>query len=170
MKAAPVLRLRGLEVRFAVRGQSFTVVHGVDLDVHAGETVGVVGESGSGKTVTMMAALGLLPPPPACTVSGEVLLHGRDLLAMTRRELRSVRGREVGMVFQDPMTSLHPSFRVLDQVAEALLVHDRALSRQAAAHRAVELLERVGVPQPGRRAAGPPSTRTSGPEGCGSGR
>jgi peptide/nickel transport system ATP-binding protein len=148
----PVLSVRDLVVAFRVHGRTSAVVRGVDLDVHPGETLGLVGESGSGKTVTVLAAMGLLPPPPACTVRGTVLLHGRDLLHLNRRALRSVRGREVGMVFQDPMTSLHPSFRVVDQVAEALLVHDRGLAPDTATRRAIDLLERVGVPHPGRRA------------------
>ncbi|RZU31776.1 ABC transporter ATP-binding protein [Blastococcus saxobsidens] len=152
MTAGPVLSVRDLVVRFRVHGRPTTVVHGVDLDISPGETLGLVGESGSGKTVTVLAATGLLPAPPVCTVRGTVLLGSRDLLTMDRRTLRSVRGREIGMVFQDPMTSLHPSFRVVDQVAEALLVHDRALARGVACRRAIELLEQVGVPHPGRRA------------------
>jgi peptide/nickel transport system ATP-binding protein len=151
MTRKPLLQIRDLVVDFSGRHGDLRAVDGVDLDVHAGETVGIVGESGSGKTVTVLAALGLLPPPPACKVRGQALLDGRDLLAMDRRQLRDIRGRAVGMVFQDPMTSLHPSFRVVDQVAEALLVHDRRLSNRAARSRAVDLLERVGVPHPSRR-------------------
>ncbi|MBW3640840.1 MAG: ABC transporter ATP-binding protein [Actinobacteria bacterium] len=147
----PLLSVRGLVVEFRPRGGVVRAVDGVDLEVATGETLGVVGESGSGKTVTMLATLGLLPPPPYCTVTGEVLLSGRNVLAMSRRELRDIRGREVGMVFQDPMTSLHPSLRVVDQVAEAILVHDRRLSRAQARTRALEQLERVGVAHPARR-------------------
>jgi len=147
----PLLAVRDLIVDFFPRSGVVRAVDGVSLDLQAGETLGVVGESGSGKTVTMLAALGLLPPPPYCRVRGSVHLDGRDLLAMGRRELREVRGREIGMVFQDPMTSLHPSLRVVDQVAEALLVHDRQLSAGRARDRAVELLERVGVPHPAKR-------------------
>jgi len=147
----PLLSVRGLVVDFHRRSGVVRAVDGVDLDVGAGETLGLVGESGSGKTVTVLAALGLLPPPPYCTVRGEVLLDGRDLLSMSRRQLRAVRGREIGMVFQDPMTSLHPSLRVVDQVAEALLVHDRRLSDRQARIRAVELLQRVGVADAERR-------------------
>ena len=151
VSATPLLSVRDLVVDFHRKTGVDRAVDGVNLEVGAGETLGVVGESGSGKTVTMLAALGLLPPPPYCTVSGEVLLGGRDLLTMGRRQLRAVRGREIGMVFQDPMTSLHPSLRVVDQVAETLLVHDRRLSGQQARSRAVELLELVGVPHPERR-------------------
>jgi peptide/nickel transport system ATP-binding protein len=146
-----VLRVRELVVDFHTRSGAVRAVDGVDLEVDAGTTLGVVGESGSGKTVTMLAALGLLPPPPYCTVRGQVLLDGRDMLAMDRRELRAVRGRQIGMVFQDPMTSLHPSLRVVDQVAEALLVHDSRLSEAQARRRALELLERVGIAHAGRR-------------------
>jgi peptide/nickel transport system ATP-binding protein len=146
-----LLSVRDLVVDFHGPQGTVRAVDGVDLDVHAGQTLGVVGESGSGKTVTMLAALGLLPPPPSCTVRGSVLLGGRDLLRMGRRELQAVRGREIGMVFQDPMTSLHPSLRVVDQVAEALLVHDSRLSARQAGARALDLLEQVGVPHVGRR-------------------
>jgi peptide/nickel transport system ATP-binding protein len=151
MGAPPLLSVRDLVVDFHTRQGLVRAVDGVSVDVAPGETLGVVGESGSGKTVTMLAALGLLPPKPYCTVRGQVLFEGRDLLAMSRHELRTVRGREVGMVFQDPMTSLHPSLRVVDQVAEALLVHDRRLTGRAARGRALELLERVGIAHVGQR-------------------
>jgi peptide/nickel transport system ATP-binding protein len=147
----PLLQVRDLVVDFHRREGDVRAVDGVDLDLAPGETLGLVGESGSGKTVTVLAVLGLLPPPPSCTVTGRALLDGRDLLRLDRRQLRAVRGREIGMVFQDPMTSLHPSLRVVDQVAEALLVHDRRLPPAAATRRALELLEQVGVPHPGRR-------------------
>ncbi len=110
MSADLLLRVRDLVVEFRTEAGVVRTVDWVDLEVGAGETLGVVGESGSGKTVTMLAAMGLLPPP-YCTVTGQVLLDGRDLLTMDARELRAVRGREIGMVFQDPMTSLHPSTR-----------------------------------------------------------
>ncbi len=152
MSASPLLSVRDLVVDFHTADGTVRAVDGVDLDVTAGETLGVVGESGSGKTVTVLAALGLLPQPPHCSVSGVALLDGRDLLTMSRRELRAVRGRDVGMVFQDPMTSLHPSLRIVDQIAEALLVHDERLARGSARDRAVELLERVGVPYAAGRA------------------
>jgi len=151
VSSGPLLSVRDLVVDFHPRTGPVRAVDGVDLDVHAGETLGVVGESGSGKTVTMLAALGLLPPAPYCTVSGQVLLNGRDLLTLDRNELRAVRGRQIGMVFQDPMTSLHPSLRVVDQVAEALLVHNPTLSGRQGRTHAVGLLEQVGVPHPERR-------------------
>jgi peptide/nickel transport system ATP-binding protein len=148
--APALLSVRDLVVDFHTDDGLLRAVDGVDLDVRAGETVGVVGESGSGKTVTVLAAVGLLPRPPRCSVRGQILLGGRDVMSMTPGELRAVRGRDVGMVFQDPMSSLHPALRVVDQVAEALLVHDRRLSRARALQRAFELLERVGVTHAGR--------------------
>jgi peptide/nickel transport system ATP-binding protein len=151
MTASPLLSVRDLVVDFSTPEGPVRAVDGVDLEVWPGETVGVVGESGSGKTVTVLAAVGLLPPPPRCRVSGRVLFAGRDMRTMDRRELRALRGREIGMVFQDPMTSLHPSFRVVDQIAEALRVHDRRLAAAQARRRAVDLLEQVGVPHPARR-------------------
>jgi oligopeptide/dipeptide ABC transporter ATP-binding protein len=148
----PVLSIRDLTVRFAAPWGTVHAVTGVSLDLHPGEVVGVVGESGCGKTVTLLASLRLLPEPPARIVGGEVLFRGRDLLRMRRRELRRIRGREIGVVFQDPLTSLHPSIRVGDQIAEAMRVHDRGLSVRAARARVVELLDLVGVPHAASRA------------------
>ncbi|MGH4022207.1 MAG: ABC transporter ATP-binding protein [Pseudonocardiaceae bacterium] len=147
-----VLSIRDLTVEFATPAGTVHAVNEVSFDIHAGEVVGVVGESGGGKTVTMLACLRLLPEPPARIVGGEVWFRERDLLRLPRRQLRRVRGRDIGMVFQDPLTSLHPAFRVGQQIAEALLVHDTGLSRRAADTRAVELLELVGVPRPATRA------------------
>lgn len=148
----PVLSIRDLTVQFHTRAGTVHAVTGVSLDVQPGEVVGVVGESGCGKTVTLLAGLRLLPEPPARIVGGEALLRGRDLLRMSRRELRRVRGRDIGIVFQDPSTSLHPAMRVGTQIAEAMRVHDRGLSARAAGARAVELLELVGVPRAAARA------------------
>jgi peptide/nickel transport system ATP-binding protein len=145
----PLLEVRDLRVQFHGRGATTTAVDGLDVDVHTGETVALVGESGSGKTVTMLAALGLLPQ--GCTITGQVLYDGQDLLRMPRSVLRSLRGREIGTVFQDPLTSLHPSLRVVDQVAEALLVHSAGLAHRDARVRACALLERVGIAHPDRR-------------------
>ncbi|MGH9184092.1 MAG: ABC transporter ATP-binding protein [Acidimicrobiales bacterium] len=146
------LSIRDLVVEFDTPGGTVHAVDGVSYDVHPGETVGVVGESGCGKTVTVLAVLGLVPRPPGRVVSGQVLLAGRDLLGLGRKDLRAVRGREVAMVFQDPLTSLHPAYRVGQQVAEAVRAHDRGLGARAAWARAVELLEVVGVPRPAARA------------------
>ncbi|REK23383.1 MAG: ABC transporter ATP-binding protein [Actinobacteria bacterium] len=113
--------------------------------------MGVVGESGSGKSVTVMAALGLIQIPPGRIVNGEVLYKGRNILGLDEDELRKIRNKEIAMIFQDPMTSLNPVFKVGDQIAEALLVHDDKLTDDAARKRTVDLLEMVGVPNPDRR-------------------
>jgi peptide/nickel transport system ATP-binding protein len=139
-----LLDLHGVEVTF----DSVPAVRSVSYSVAAGEVVAVVGESGSGKTVTAMSLLGLLPSN--ARVSGRALLSGRDLYTMTPAELRAVRGGEVGMVFQEPMSALNPVFTVGDQLVEAILVHNR-LSKEDARKRALELLDLVGLPSPSQR-------------------
>jgi peptide/nickel transport system ATP-binding protein len=131
-----------------VRFDSVSAVRSVEYSVAAGEVVAVVGESGSGKTVTAMSLLGLLPSN--AQVTGRALLSGRDLYAMTPAELRKVRGGEVGMVFQEPMSALNPVFCVGDQLVEGILVHQK-LTAQQAKHRAIELFDLVGLPDPERR-------------------
>ncbi|MQA61957.1 MAG: ATP-binding cassette domain-containing protein [Actinophytocola sp.] len=147
----PLLSVRDLVVEFGAGQDTVRAVDGIDLDVYPGETVGIVGESGSGKTVAMLAVMGLLPHS-ARLVSGTALLDGKDLLTLRRRALRRIRGKRVGMVFQDPLTSLHLSYRVLDQVAEAIRVHQPGLSAADADQRALDVLDLVGVPEPRRRA------------------
>ena len=147
----PLLRIDALRVEFGSRSDPVTAVAGLDLEVRPGEIVGLVGESGCGKTVTALSVLGLLPPTARVT-GGRVEFGGRDLLRLPRRELRRVRGAQIAMVFQDPLTSLHPSLTIGAQLAEALLVHDRDLGRRSAVRRAVELLGLVGIPEPDRRA------------------
>jgi oligopeptide transport system ATP-binding protein len=124
-------------------------VEEVSLAVRAGETLAVVGESGSGKTVTFTSALGLLPKPGR-VIAGEALLEGEDLLKLPPEQLRRRRGARIGMVFQDPLTGLNPVFRVGEQIAEVLRAH-LPIGRRAARDRAVELLARVQIPEPGRR-------------------
>ncbi len=146
----PLLQIRDLRVVFQSRSAPVTAVGGLDLDVGPGEIVGLVGESGCGKTVTALAVLGLLPPAARVT-AGQVLYKGQDLLHLERRELRRIRGAEISMIFQDPLSSLHPSLTIGAQVAEALLVHDHSLSGRDAEKKAAELLELVGISQPARR-------------------
>jgi oligopeptide/dipeptide ABC transporter ATP-binding protein len=144
----PVLSVRGLTTEFVTSAGVVRAVTDVSWDLYAGETLGVVGESGSGKTVTAMSILGLVPRPPGRIVSGEILFDGQDLLQLPEKALRQLRGREIGMIFQDPMTSLNPVLTVGDQISEALRLHNRAMSREAARKRAIELLTSVGVPNP----------------------
>jgi oligopeptide/dipeptide ABC transporter ATP-binding protein len=127
-----------------------TVVDGVSFSVAKGETLGLVGESGSGKSVTCLATLGLMPPNATKVRAKTLRLLDRDVTAMSPRELADVRGRNVAMIFQEPMTSLNPAFTVGDQIAEVLRRHEGS-SRREAKRRAIALLDRVGVPDPGRR-------------------
>ncbi|MDG4788051.1 ABC transporter ATP-binding protein [Micromonospora sp. WMMD1102] len=147
----PVLSVRDLVVEFSTPAGVVRAVDGLSYDVHGGETLGVVGETGSGKSVSVLAALGLLQTANLRRVSGEVMLGGVDLLSLPEAELRRRLGRDVAMIFQDAISALNPVQRVGDQIAEALRVHDRAMSADAAWERVVELLELVGVPHPRAR-------------------
>jgi peptide/nickel transport system ATP-binding protein len=140
----PLLEVNGLTIDVATRGGTARIVDGVSLRVGRGEAVGVVGESGCGKSITMRGLLGLLPPA-AHVAGGAALFDGRDLLHLHRRELREVRGGRIGMIFQDPMTSLNPVLRIGEQLMEPLLYHRRA-SRKAARSRALDLMRLVGIP------------------------
>ncbi|HEY2833746.1 MAG TPA: ABC transporter ATP-binding protein [Sporichthyaceae bacterium] len=145
----PVLAVRHLQVTFATPRGPARVVDGVNFDVAAGETLAVVGESGSGKSVTALALLGLLPPR-GVTVRGSVRFGDVDLLTVPRQQLRTVRGRGIAMVFQDPMTALNPMLTVGRQLTEGMRVH-LGLGRRAAQARAADLLAEVGVPDPRNR-------------------
>jgi peptide/nickel transport system ATP-binding protein len=146
--SGPVLQVEDLSVRFRTEDGFVHAVDGVSFEVHAGEVLAVVGESGCGKTVTALSLVGLLPP--SAQVSGHVRLDGEDLVGVARARLRELRGKQVGFVFQEPMTSLNPVLTVGRQVGEVLRRH-QGLSREAARRRAAELLELVDVPEPGRR-------------------
>jgi oligopeptide/dipeptide ABC transporter ATP-binding protein len=141
----PVLSIRGLVTEFSTPDGTVRAVNDVSYDVYPGETLGVVGESGSGKSVTVMSVIGVIPQPPGKIAGGEVIFDGQDLLKLSQGELRKVRGKDIGMIFQDPMTSLNPVHRVGDQIAEAMIVHRRVSDDEARAE-TIELLERVGVP------------------------
>ncbi|MCX7888316.1 MAG: ABC transporter ATP-binding protein [Rhodobacteraceae bacterium] len=148
--AVPVLDVRDLKTVFRTRGGEVHAVNSVSFDIRPGELLGVVGESGSGKSVTMMSLIGLLPSPPAEVRGGRVLFAGTDLLRCPPEHLRSVRGHDIGFIFQDPMTSLNPVFTVGFQIMEPLRRH-KGMTRAAARERARELLEMVGIPDAGRR-------------------
>lgn len=148
----PVFAIRDLRASFGRGENAMPAVAGVDYELRPGETLGIVGESGSGKSVTVMAALGLLPPSADITVSGAALLRGRDLITMSPAERRAALGGDIAMIFQDPISSLNPVQRIGDQIVEMLRLHDPELGRQAARARAVELLALVGVPRPEVRA------------------
>jgi ABC-type dipeptide/oligopeptide/nickel transport system ATPase component len=145
----PLLDVQHLTVTFAGERSTVTAVDDVSFQIAAGETLGVVGESGSGKSVTAFAILRLLQPPGRVT-QGRVLFEGRDLLTLSERDMREVRGARISLIFQEPMTALNPVMRVGDQIAEALIVH--GTSAGEAQKRAVELLEGVRIPDAARRA------------------
>jgi peptide/nickel transport system ATP-binding protein len=146
----PLLAVEGLAVDFAERNGSVRAVDDVGFTLAAGETLGIVGESGCGKSVTALSILRLIPSPPGRIAAGRILFQGRDLLALPEREMQAVRGRDIAMVFQEPMTSLNPVLTIGHQIAETLIRHER-LSHAGARKRAIELLDLVGIPEPGRR-------------------
>jgi peptide/nickel transport system ATP-binding protein len=148
---APLLDIRGLEIDFTTDDGVLRAVDRVDLTIGRGETIGIVGESGCGKTVTALAVLKLLPMPPARITGGRVLWQGRDLVPLGREAMRHIRGKEIGIVFQEPMTALNPVYTVGTQIAEVVRARE-GLGRRAAAERAAELLRLVHIPNPGRRA------------------
>ena len=147
--AEPLLSVRDLRVTFRTRRGQAKAVDGLSFDLAAGEVLGIVGESGSGKSVSMMSILKLIRDRN-CTVEGQALFRGQDLVAMSDAQLRAVRGRDVAMVFQDPMTSLTPVYTVGWHITEQLRAH-APMTKAAARTRAVELLDEVGIPDPQRR-------------------
>jgi oligopeptide/dipeptide ABC transporter ATP-binding protein len=148
--AGPLLELRGLRTHFSTEDGLVRAVDGVSFELNAGETLALVGESGSGKSVTSLSILRLVQAPQGRIVGGEVRFRGRDLLKLSDAEMRSVRGREISMIFQEPMTSLNPVFTCGDQIAEVLELHQR-LPRAQARAQAIEQLRLVGIPAPEQR-------------------
>lgn len=145
-----LLSVTDLTTRFATRRGLVHAVEGVSFSLEAGETIGLVGESGSGKSVTCYSLMGLIPTPPGKICRGQALFDNRDLLTMSSRELRQVRGKRMSMIFQDPMTSLNPFLTIGKQISEVLELHEGFSSRQAR-FRAIEALESVGIEQAERR-------------------
>jgi len=142
--AEPLLEVKNLKVSFRTEDGVVRAVDGVSFAVDQGEVLGIVGESGSGKSVTMMSVLRLINDPNM-QVEGEVIYKGRDLMKLHKDEMREVRGDEIAMIFQDPMTSLNPVYRIGDQIVEAILIH-QDIGKPAARRRAIELLHQVGIP------------------------
>jgi len=146
----PLLRLENLRTYFHTDEAVVRAVDGVSYEVNAGETLAVVGESGSGKSVTALSILRLIPQPPGRIEGGCILFKGRDLLTLTEPDMRRIRGAEISMIFQEPMTSLNPVFTCGEQIIEAVVLHDR-VDRRAGRRRAIEMLELVGIPSPDQR-------------------
>jgi peptide/nickel transport system ATP-binding protein len=148
--AEPLLEVRNLKVHFPTPDGVVKAVDGVSFVIDAGETLGVVGESGSGKSVTFLTVMGLVTSKQA-RIEGEILFRGQDLLRLPTEELRHFRGKRMGMVFQDAMTSLHPFYTVGEQIVEAVRAHEKA-GKKEAWDRAVDMLDLVGIPKPAERA------------------
>ena len=144
-RGEPLLRVSGLTTRFATQDGVVHAVNDVSFDLHGGEFLGVVGESGSGKSVAMLSLVRLIPMPPGEIVAGSAIYEGEDLLTMSLRDLRLVRGGKIGFIFQDPLTSLNPVLTIGSQIAESLEVHGQGTPETREA-RVVELLELVGIP------------------------
>jgi len=147
----PVLSIRELTVEFHTEDGIVHAVNDVNYDLFPGETLGIVGESGSGKSVSVMTMLGLIPQPPGKVVNGEAIYGDRDLLTLPKKDLREIRGGEIAMIFQDPMTSLNPVFTIGHQISEAIETHNPGIGDKKATARTIDLLELVGVPFAERR-------------------
>ncbi|PZM66509.1 ABC transporter ATP-binding protein [Paenibacillus dendritiformis] len=145
-----LLEVQDLHVSFHVRGGEVQAVRGIGFHVQPGEAVAIVGESGCGKSVTAQAIMRLLPHPPARIHQGAIRFQGKDLLRVKEREMQSIRGKDIGMIFQDPMTSLNPTMTIGRQITEVLTKHQR-MAPQEAKRRAIEMLEMVGIPHPATR-------------------
>ena len=147
--AQPLLEVRDIRIEFATRHGPLLAIDGVSMTIEAGEIVGVVGESGAGKSLTGSAIIGLLDPP-GYLASGEIVFDGRRIDRLSRKEMRTIRGRQISMIFQDPLTSLDPLFSIGDQLCETIRAH-LPLSRKQARNKAVALLDAVGVPAAAER-------------------
>jgi len=146
-----LLSVKDLKTYFTTRDGIVKAVDGVSFDLHPSETLGVVGESGSGKSVTAMSIMRLIQGPQGKIEAGSITFRDQDVLAMDEEEVRHLRGDRIAMIFQDPMTSLNPVFRVGDQIAESLIIH-KGMNKKESFARAIELLELVGIPKPESRA------------------
>lgn len=157
----PLLSVKDLVVDFKTRAGSARVLDHISLDIHAGKILGIVGESGCGKSMTALSIMGLVPNPPGKITSGTISLNGRNLTELDDDALCDIRGSEIGMIFQEPMTSLNPVFTVGEQIAESVRAHENA-SKQAAMTRAVEMLKAVDIPEAEIRAKSYPHQLSGG--------
>ena len=151
MTGHKLLSVRNLEITFRTEGEDISVVRDLFFDLDHGDTLGIVGESGCGKSIIALSLLGLVPSPPGRISKGQILFEGEDLVQAGERRLNEVRGNDISMVFQEPMTSLNPVYTIGEQIAETARVHF-GLSPAKAWARAVEMLDLVGIPSPDKRA------------------
>ncbi|MGF7046142.1 oligopeptide transport system ATP-binding protein [Paenibacillus sp. DS2015] len=140
----PILQVKDLHVSFHVKGGEVQAVRGLNFEIGKGETVAIVGESGSGKSVTAQTIMRLIPTPPSHIKQGEIIFQGQNLLDMTNSEMEAIRGKDIGMIFQDPMSSLNPTIRVGKQITEVLMKHQK-MSWSEAKRQGIEMLEIVGI-------------------------
>ena len=150
LQKSPLLEVRDLTIHFFTEEGVIRAVENVSFEIYPGEILGVVGESGCGKSVTGLSLLRLIPIPPGRIVNGEILFDERSLLQLEEKEMESVRGNDISMIFQEPMTSLNPVFTIGNQIVEAILLH-QGLDKTAARKRAIEMLDRVKIPSPDKR-------------------
>lgn len=160
-KSEKLLDVRGLKTYFDTDEGTVKAVDGVSFHIDKGETLAVVGESGSGKSVTSLSIMRLIPTPPGRIAGGEMLFNGQDLVKKTEREMRQIRGNDISMIFQEPMTSLNPVYTVGDQIAEAIVLH-QGKSQKQAMKMAAEMLELVGIPEPAKRVRNYPHQMSGG--------
>ena len=146
----PILKLEGLRTHFRMEAGIAKAVDGVNYEIFPGQTLAVVGESGCGKSVTALSIMGLIPCPPGIRAGGRILFNGKDLRQASEAQLRKIRGNDIAMIFQEPMTSLNPVYTVGDQIMEAVQLH-QGLNRKEARAKAIEMLDKVGIPKPAQR-------------------
>ena len=156
-----ILNIKDLVVDYETEDGIIHAVNGVSLTLGKERTLGLVGETGAGKTTTALSILNLIPNPPGVIKNGEILLNGKDVLKMTEKELEAMRGSDVAMIFQDPMTALNPVDTVGQQIAETILLHNEGISKKEAMKRAGEMLEVVGIPASRASAGSAKSSRPS---------
>ena len=142
-----LLDVKELETTFFTDDGAFPAVDHISLDIKEGEILGIVGESGCGKSVTSLSIMGLVPSPPGKITNGEILLAGKDIAKYNDKQMRAVRGKDIAMIFQEPMTSLNPLFTIGNQLAEAIRIHNKSWSKKQAIARAIEIMKLVGLPR-----------------------
>lgn len=150
MKSSSILRVENLEIQFSTPGRQFLAIRGVSFDVPKGKTLGLVGESGCGKSVTSLAIMRLLATPPGKVTGGKIFFEDRDLLSLSEKQMRDIRGNSLAMIFQEPMTSLNPVFTVGDQIAETFREH-KGMNKKDSLQAALEMMQLVKIPAPEKR-------------------
>ncbi|EFR30933.1 ABC transporter ATP-binding protein [Eremococcus coleocola] len=151
MMTEPILQVKNLKISFKTFAGQVQEVRGVDFSLNPGETLAIVGESGSGKSVTSNAIMRLIPQPPGQYDEGQILFKGRDLLELSENEMAHVRGNEIAMIFQDPMTALNPTIKIGKQIMEVILIHDKSVGKAKAKEKVLDLLKLVGISNPEKR-------------------